>query len=233
MNKLILLFSTFLLASNLIYADQNIKYPRGMKDLRLGVPLGGTSNKEVKIEDLDDLIEGLPEPDGIRKWLSEAGYHKYDNFYNTFIKIIIKTWESAINTILTKCELDRGLKTIFENNINNPEKANKLIFTKDLKTSEGWPAHGDSTYKNRMKIALNENFESVDGQKLNGGYLKQIIQYVAKKLAENSNNPNIDDYESALKEYISTLGHEMLHEFGELEKPDEDDLIGIGVRSKF
>ena len=64
MNKLILLFSTFLLASNLIYADQNIKYPRGMKDLRLGVPLGGTSNKEVKIEDLDDLIEGLPEPDG-------------------------------------------------------------------------------------------------------------------------------------------------------------------------
>ncbi len=139
MNKLILIFSTILLASNLIYADQDIQYPPGMKGLGLGVPMGGAINKSVEIEDLDDLIEGLPEPDGIRKWLSEAGYRKYDNFYKTFFKVITKTWESAIDIILKRCDLDSGLKALFENNINNSDKANLLIFIKNL------GCHGDAT----------------------------------------------------------------------------------------
>lgn len=171
-----------------------------------------------------EFFEKLPEA---KKWMEDAGFTNPKEFVKNLEDVLERCLQRAIQKIIASDKLSKEFKDEFAKNINREGIIHDTSIFFEKKLTNYMAQLVDATIEGeKIRIQLNATITRTG---LKERHLKRIIDYVAAKLANTKpgENPKWGDCPEVLKDYISTLMHELMHYFGRLRDtdhpPDQDE----------
>ena len=194
----------FLCGNSLFIKSLEITATKGLKDIGLLHHMITPYKWEFDRKKYDVIMDYASE--SLLRQLEREGL-KYDRaslekYLSYFEKFCMKLWDTALNKVL-ECGSFEGHKDTFNENLNKKGNQKSLIYC--------WTMSDQGSRGFNEIIIGSSNFYNA-------------IIYIAKKVSESGmdSDINFDDIEAHFPNAIATLGHEMMHAFGELEHADKE-----------